>query len=321
MLILILFCKKSVDQQSEVSPTDVGFKVSIHNSNEAYQGTTFFVYKYVNPDILYEVDMNGNVVWKLELPDSMGSNQTEAELLPDNTILLVNQSIGLFKINRNGITLWKHRDPKVSHDADQLSNGNILYVYGMGDVKGDTIIKEITSDGDLVWSWVASKYFNYSPYSEINPVQKQGWAHANSVTRLSNGNTLISIRNFDMIVYVDTAGIPVDIIADVVKSPHDPQVLNNGNILVAHQTSDYHAAYELDHQTNDIIWNFDFNDITDFPVRDANLLPNGNILITTAKRLVEATREKEVVWQLELTNSILPGNGPSQGFYKAVRLN
>lgn len=319
--IITVLCNKSVNHQSQEILNDVGFSVSIHNSDKAYQGTTFFVYKYVDPDILYEVDMEGNVVWKLELPDSMGSNQTEAELLPDNTILLINQSVGIFRMDRNGTILWQHRDPKVSHDADLLSNGNILYVYGMGDAKGDTIVKEITPAGQRIWGWVPSEYFDYSPYSEIDPSQQHGWAHANSVTRLQNGNTLISIRNFNMIVIVNTAGIPVDTIADAVKSPHDPQVLDNGNILVAHQTPDYHAAIELEYQTNDFIWEFGFTSKDDFPVRDANLLPNGNILITGAKRIIEVTRDNEIVWQLELTDPITPGHGPSQGFYKAVRLN
>ncbi|MFO7890582.1 MAG: hypothetical protein R6V04_09615 [bacterium] len=120
----------------------------------AYQGNTFFIYKYVNPDILYEVDMKGEVVWKLELPDSMGSNQTEAKLLPDNT------------------------------------------------------------------------------------------------------------------------GTPVETITNISNSPHDPQILDNGNLLVAQQNSDYHAAVELDRQTNVFIWEFGFTSKDDFPVCDANLLPN-----------------------------------------------
>lgn len=319
--ILFMFCQNSTEQQTDDSSLDTGFRVSIHNSDKAYQGNTFFVYKYVNPDILYEVDMEGDVVWKLELPDSMGTNQTEAELLPDNTILLVNQSVGLYKIDRNGNILWRHPDPKVSHDADLLDNSNILYVYGMGDAKGDTIVKEITPQGQRIWGWDASKYFDYSPYREIDPIEGQGWAHTNAVSRLSNGNTLISIRNFNMIVIVDNSGTPVETITNIISSPHDPMMLDNGNILVAHQTRDYHAAVELDLQTNDFIWEYGFTSKDDFPVRDANLLPNGNILITTAKRLVEVTQDKEIVWQLELTDSITVGNGPSQGFYKAERLD
>jgi hypothetical protein len=41
--------------------------VFVYDEDNAYPGTTFFIYKYVVPDILYEVDMNCNIIWKLEL--------------------------------------------------------------------------------------------------------------------------------------------------------------------------------------------------------------------------------------------------------------
>ena len=228
--------------------------------------------------------------------------------------------MGIYILNRDGDILWQHDDPKVSHDADMLSSGNILYVYGMGDAKGDTIVKEITMSGTRVWHWDPSQYFDYSPYSEIDPVSGQGWAHANSVTRLDNGNTLISIRNFNMIVEVNPAGTPVDTIFDV-ESPHDPLVLPNNYLLAAHQTSTVHSAYKYNRSSAQVEWQYDMTDKNDFPMRDVNLLPNGNILITGAKRLVELVPStNEVVWQLELTGTIQQGEGPSKGFYKAERI-
>jgi len=298
------------------------FCVTVYNPDKAYQGTTFFVYKYSNPDIIYEVDMKGNVVWNFELSENLGSDQTEAELLPGNTILLVSPKIGLHEIDREGNVLWSYEDRKVSHDADRLPNGNTIYVYGMNDQKTDAVVKEITPEGKLVWQWYAGDHFNYPPYSEIDPEEQGGWAHTNAVTRLYNGNTLISIRNFDMIVEVNPDGTVLNTIKDIVKSPHDPLVLENGHILVAHQTQTYHAAVELDTETEEIVWEFGFDERKDFPIRDVNLLPNGNILITGARRLVEVTRDKEIVWQLELVVPYFsPGESPSLGFYKAERFS
>lgn len=56
-------------------------------------GNHFFVCKYMDPDIIYEVDMDGQVVWNLALPVTLGNKQSEAELLPDDTILLVSQGV------------------------------------------------------------------------------------------------------------------------------------------------------------------------------------------------------------------------------------
>jgi hypothetical protein len=316
---------------SEETTTDLvceegKFCVTVYDPDKAYEGTTFFVYKYSDPDILYEVDMRGNVVWSYELSGELGSSQTEAELLPGDTILLVAVGGGLYEIDREGNILWSFGDTKVSHDADRLSDGNTIYVYGMGDQKTDAVVKEITSEGELIWEWYASNHFDYPPYSEIDPAEEGGWAHTNAVTRLDNGNTLISIRNFDMIVEVDPDGQVVDNIADsdIVDSPHDPSVLDNGHILVAHQTSTYHAARELDPDADpvEIVWEYGFTDQDDFPIREANLLPNGNALITGSKRLVEVTQDKEIVWQLGLVDpDFSSGENASKGFYKAERLS
>jgi len=322
LMILATGCSNDDDDSSNGNGTpSLGFEVTIYDADKACNGTTFFVYKYVDPDILYEVDMNGEPVWEYELPEEMGSNQTEAELISNDSILIVNQSIGLAIINRNGDILWEYDDPKVSHDADLLDNGNILYIFGMGDAKIDTIVKEITPDGDLVWWWRAFEYFNYPPYSEINPGTEDGWTHINTVSRLDNGNTLVSLRNFDMIVEINPDGTPVDTIIDVIDSPHDPQLIDDEHILVAHQTPIVHSAINYNKATDVIEWRFDDSTQCDMPMRDVNLLPNGNILITCASRLIEVIPStNEIVWQLELTDSLFPGEGAGKGFYKAERI-
>lgn len=44
----------------------------------------------------------------------------DAELLPDDHIILTLSKTGLFEIDREGNILWSHLDPDVSHDADLL---------------------------------------------------------------------------------------------------------------------------------------------------------------------------------------------------------
>ena len=109
LCILLLILSLNCRQSGSVSPDNQdngnqnpGFEVTVYDAAKACRGTTFFVYKYVDPDIIYEVDMDGEVVWKLELSEELGSKQSEAELLADDTILLVSQDLGLFKLDRDG---------------------------------------------------------------------------------------------------------------------------------------------------------------------------------------------------------------------------
>jgi len=86
-----------------------------------------------------------------------------------------------------------------------------------------------------VWQWFASKHLKAGSglYCE-----KRGFCHTNSVTRLTNGNTLISLRNFHTLVEVNPAG---DIVwslrnlknGKMLRFLHDPEILPNGNILVS----------------------------------------------------------------------------------------
>jgi hypothetical protein len=102
---------------------------------------------------------------------------------------------------------------------------------------------------------------------------------------------------------------------------HDPEVLPNGNLLVANHGTPQEVV-EIDPTTEEIVWRFALPDRRMWPVRDANRLPNGNILITGTTQLLEITPEQEPVWRLILENVSFrsPRDAPALGFYKAERL-
>jgi len=215
--------------------------------------------------------------------------------------------------------VWSHLDNKVSHDADRLPNGNTLYVFGHEDKKSDAQVKEVNPDGRIVWSWYAKDEFDKPPYKDT---YNQGWTHTNAVTRMVNGNTLISPRNFNCLVEVDPKGKVVRIIGEeYLEYQHDPEILANGNILVANHQQP-HEALEIDTHSEAIVWRFALPRRRAWPVRDADRLPNGNILITGATALVEVTPDKEIVWRLRLKNVIFRSRreAPALGFYKAQRV-
>jgi outer membrane protein assembly factor BamB len=243
----------------------------------------------------------------------------DAELLPDNNILIVLPKKGVYEINRKGEVVWSHWDAKISHDSDRLADGNTLYVFGDDDRVGDAQVKEADPQGNIVWSWRAGYYFNTPEY---NNIYDGGWTHTNAATRLANGNTLISPRNFNCLIEVNPKGEVVDIIGKgILFGQHDPQVLSNGNILVANHGNP-HEVLEIDRASGEIVWRFEMPNRKTWPIRDADRLPNGNTLITGSTVILEVTPEKEVVWRARMDNSVISGprEAAAKGFYKAQRI-
>jgi len=315
----------AVSAVSTVMPrgtADPDMEVDVYKSEKAWAGTTLLVdnHNQQQPRII-EVNMLGEIIWQYQVPQGLSQYTNpgfDVEWLPDDNILFVLPCKGVYEIDRNGSVVWSYLDKKVSHDADRLPDGNTLMVWGGGDTPSDAQAKEISPDGKVVWSWYARDYFNKPPYSGI---QDQGWTHSNAVSRLSNGNTLVSPRNFDLLVEVDPQGKVVRTIGEgVLIGQHDPEVLPGGNILVANHGRP-HRIIEMVPETGEIVWQSPGFDQAAAPVRDCNRLPNGNTLITGSTRIVEINPRGEPVWQLKLKMVFQGLEAAQRGFYKAERLS
>ncbi len=139
--------------------------------------------------------------------------------------------------------------------------------------------------------------------------------HVYAVTRLENSNTLISIRNFNKIVEVYPSGKVVWEITfrgsiDVGRNMkptdgpikgitnHEPEITPSGTSLLALRKP--WRFVEIDRQTKTIVWQWTHPEgrkVMDVN-RDANRLPNGNTLVTTADHIIEVSADGEIVWQL-----------------------
>jgi phage terminase large subunit-like protein len=252
----------------------------------------------------------------------------DVELLPNNNVLFVLPRKGVYEVDHSGKIVWSYLTGKISHDADRLPDGNTIFVFGALDRKEDAQVTEINQRGETVWNWHAGDWFDKTPYRDIN---NDGWTHTNAVTRLPNGNTLVSLRNFNLVADVDRQGLLVRTIGEgIFQSQHDPQALPNGNILVANQgrpPEGYHRAVEIDPATGLVVWQSPAFDKSALPVRDANRLPNGNTLITGSTTIVEVTPDGEIVWQLTRKDTSFDvsteqgrKNASGLGFYKADRI-
>lgn len=302
---------------------DPDFIVDISVPDKIWPGTTIFPdnHDVANPRII-EVNRLGEIVWEYQLPDELKRYTNpgwDVEVLPNGNILTLLPLNGVYEINRDKQVVWKYLDSRVSHDADRLGNGNTLIAFGGDDTADDAQVKEIDPAGKRVWSWYAKDVFTGPEFTSIS---NQGWTHTNAVTRLDSGNTLISLRNFNFIAEVDKEGKLVRTIGKgVLTDQHDPQVLPNGNILIANHEMP-HEMIELD-PSETIVWRFPVREKSSTPARDVNRLPNGNTLITGADRILEVTKDRQVVWQFRMVTIPFTDKLSSSalGFYKAERIS
>lgn len=300
---------------------DPDFEVEVHQSDMAWAGTTLLRdnHNLERPRII-EVNMLGEIIWEYLVPQNLKQYTNpgaDVELLPNNNVLFVLPLNGVYEIDRSGKVVWSYLTKKISHDADRLPNGNTIFVFGAFDQKEDPQVTEVNPKGEIVWVWHARDHFAKPPYASISD---EGWTHTNAVTRLSDGNTLISLRNFNFMVEVNPRGSVVRTIGEgTFQHQHDPEVLSNGNVLVANSGATRQWAVEIDPKTGKIVWQFPGFAQQPTP-RDADRLPNGNTLMTTPTNIVEITPEGSVVWQLVLKVVIEKEKARSQGFYKAQRV-
>lgn len=295
--------------------------VDIWVQGRTCDGTTLFA-DYHDPEHprIVEVDMAGKIVWEYVLPDELKRYTNpgfDVEKLSNDNVLFVAPLKGVFEIDRKGNIVWAYRNRKVSHDADRLPNGNTLVVFGGRDQKTDAQIKEVNPDGKIVWSWYAKDHFDKPPYNEI---YLDGWTHANSVTRMSNGHTLVSLRNFNLVAELDKKGNVVRMVSmeGIGKHPHEPEIQSNGNILVCLRDKPWDKVVEIEPDTGKIIWEFQPRGLK--LTRDSDRLPNGNILIVDRTHIYEITPAKEVVWRLTLGAVSGEKSNLKKFLYKAERI-
>jgi hypothetical protein len=322
----------SVNEKFDTNPTvetsitrgvaDPDFVVEVYDKDKAMDGTTLLADNHnTDKPRIIEVNMLGEIIWEYDIPEDLKKYTNpglDIELLSNNNILFVLPGNGVYEVNRNKTIVWSYKTTKISHDADRLSNGNTLFVFGNNDLMSDAQVTEVNPQGQIVWSWYTKDYFNKEPYASA---KDQGWTHTNAVSRLSNGDTLISTRNFNMVVEVNQTGEVVKTIGEgIMVEQHDPVLLANGNFLFAnHGTPE--KAVEIDSADN-IVWEFAISDSKQWPVRDANRLANGNTLITTTTKIVEVSKDKEIVWALAIkdTSKFIGQASAGLGFYKAERI-
>ena len=282
---------------------------------------------------IVEIDRVGDIIWEFKGNKTFG-RLDDAKLTPSRSIIIAAEN-GAYEIDRSGKLIWSYAG-NVSHDIDRLANGNTILNYAWGP-KGSDKILEVDPAGRIVWSWNGLVSHNLSPFNDayakdadIHGAQKT-WIHNNGVTVLEDDLILLSLRDFQEIVWINREGIVLKRYGFECKSPkralktlgkikgcnpHEPQVLENGNIVVGLRNPD--RAIEFDPITHEITWEWRSHDKDLYgTIRDVDKLKNGNYQVVTGGHLLEISGRGEILLDIGVNPSL---SNDHRILYKAQKI-
>jgi outer membrane protein assembly factor BamB len=267
-------------------------------------------------------------------------------VLEDGSLLLVlgvppfytPWGMGIVKLDKDSNLVWKYLR-QAHHDLDLDAAGNIYglthsVVYepwpGLERIKtpfiDDQVVKLDRNGKQLASTSVLAAIQN-SPYQSILQYARTEWPkgdllHVNSITYLDEkaaasfpgadaGDVLLSLRQISVIAIMD---IEAATIKWALRGPwhaqHDPDVLDNGNMLIFDNRGDIQNGgatriIEFNPRTMEILWEYpgDNDDRLYSSIYGSQQrLANGNTLISEGNngRLLEVTRGGEIVWEYHI---------------------
>ncbi len=266
-----------------------------------------------------------------------------AKVLPNGDLLAVYIArgdtpwgYGLAKIDKDSRPIWTY-DERMHHDLDVGPDGR---VYGLGhqiDFEPLAALEQLTPpylddflvvlspEGkelrrvSLLSALAASSYADLAHLATTVAGEGNDPLHTNAVelvrrpidvgsTILRPGQVIVSFRQINTIAAIDPdEGRVVWAYRGPWLAPHDPDLLDNGRIMLFDNRGHFGAGgasriVEFDPRDQAITWTYSGTDAAPFfsALRGRQqALPNGNVLITESAtgRLLEVTRGGDIVWE------------------------
>ncbi len=315
--------------------------LTLYRPEKAHNGFTLFTPMTGVPSNAWLIDMQGWFVHRWQLP---GWVRYHAELLPNGNLLfalhdpetpvanLAFASGLLVELDWDSNIVWSYREPCMDgHDRAYMKNGNILIQKVVevpkdmaakvkGGVSGTEIdgvmwgytLQEITHEGKVVWEWLSHDHLDPELDSIHPEVYRHQWPGWNSLEELPDGNIMACSWGTCNIYIIEkaTGDIRWRWGRGKISFPHNPTMLDNGNILVFDNgrynvnfwPPDYSRVIEINPTTNEIEWEYKAQNPVDFHstyISGCQRLPNGNTLICEGAmgRFFEVTPSSEMVWE------------------------
>jgi len=319
--------------------------VTYHSPSRAYNGYTLFTPLGGGAGSgVWLINMEGQFVHHWDTPLNPGIYGT---LLPNGHLLYAGKlpdaplkfgGIGgkLLEFNWDGKLVWEYEDRYMHHDFHRLPNGNTMVLRFVktpsdiaakvkGGVPGTELegeiwadsFREITPDGKVVWEWLGYEHLDPETDAICPLCRRDEWTHVNTCFVLPDGDVLTSFLKLNTIAIIDkaTGNFKWRWGPGELAHQHDPNMLDNGNILVfdngPHRSSSPNTSYgmigfsrvvEVNPKTDEIVWEYRDESLLQFNacfISGAQRLPNGNTLICEGPmgRFFEVTPDKELVWE------------------------
>jgi outer membrane protein assembly factor BamB len=311
--------------------------VTIYDAFKAYNGYTLFA--PVGAGNVWLVDMQGRFVHRWEMqhrPGDYGVLLTNGNLLYAGKVIPGPLTdIGgfggvLLEADWDGTIVWKYEDPYMHHDFCRMDNGNTMVLRwvsipddiaarikgGVPGTEREGVIwadsfQEITPAGEVVWEWLGYEHLDPGVDVICPLCSRNQWIHANACFVLPNGDILTTFRRTDTVAIIEkgTGDIKWRWGVGELAHPHDPTLLENGNILIfdngchrALHPGNYSRVVEVNPDTGKIEWEYKADPPVHFYgsfISGCQRLPNGNTLICEGPtgRIFEVTGDGELVWE------------------------
>ena len=255
-LLVVLSCAvmsvraANFNQPKAVASTDVEpfFNVSINEPTKLIQKYVL-VDTYSKEARTMEIEADsGNIVWQWPIPKNLKAQKkichgATVQYMSDDSFNVLVPHKGVINVKRSGKNKMIVKDKEIDHAAHQYDDKNMVFVRGFVNKNDHSITQtQFTSSFN-------SKEFKWKPVDTFPTKEgftvkqerscgapmrwakerEQDWAHANYVEKLSNGNLLISLRNFSTFLELNPETSEV--------------VYKNNTIPGVHQPTPYEGGY------------------------------------------------------------------------------
>ena len=312
---------ESLGYASGTRAADGSSGISAFDSTRAWNGPNLVVSGHAPEAIL--TDMHGRALhrWSLDFwsafPDTDVPRDREpaqfwrrAWMLPGGDLLAIFEGHGLIRVDRDSQPVWTY-DGRAHHDLDFADDGRIWVltrkVEFLPRIHPDKPVLEdfvtvLEPDGTTVREISVLEAFERSDYRSLTEGRPPAGDifHTNSLEILDGrladripafraGNLLISLHTVNVIAVLDPeAERIVWALAGMWKRQHDPQVLDDGSVMVFDNQGRAGSSRVLliDPVTQAVTWEYAGDPPESFYTElcgAAQRLPNGNTLITESE--------------------------------------
>jgi len=306
------------DLYEEIAFTDPTEWVDSYRPKGASSGYNLVFYQRRIPML---IDMQGRVVHSWPMVHGVGRARLDGE----GRLLVIGVDDFIKEYDWEGRLIWAYELPRDGdlphHDVIKLAGGNTLVLAQEVSTRSD-YLHEVDQNGRVVWEWWPRNHLDehfpdrdrrYPDPTHINSLHELGdnrWFDSGD-ERFRSGNILVSARNLNAIFIIDKrTGEIVWKHFEGLDFQHEAQMVPKGVLgegLVVVFNNGYHNlnAYRrseirvIDPTIGRVVWSFSDPTFYTTVAGTQQVLPNGNVLITSSEggRVFEITPEKEKVWE------------------------